>query len=274
MVSQRRLIPLALVGLMSGLAAVGAVIGVMGSPTVDYFAAPAASPGVLSAFRSAVEATLHARSFIVEQDGTVSWYQAPDRSRTGTTVGGVSDITIGSTMYTNNNTFGGVAGGSETASWSKVTYPRDDPPYTLPRLELLSLRLLLSADSVERTRQGFLVNDVVPADTIARGTSGQILFLLDFQTTDGHVSAVRTSQYGEFPKTRVISEPSGFCHGKLCTAVVPFPIPKPQTVTFGAFDSAPPIVPPPASETQVQQCTFSGPKGHETGISCAGSVQP
>ncbi|HEY1827827.1 MAG TPA: hypothetical protein VGF87_07390 [Acidimicrobiales bacterium] len=221
-----------------------------------------------------MEATLHARSFIVEQDGTVSWFQAPDRSRTSTTMAGVSDITIGSTMYSNNNIFGGVAGDSETPSWSKVTYPKDDVPYTLPRLELLSLRQLLSVDSVERTRQGFVVNDVVPADEIEPGMPGQALFLLHVAISAGHVAAVTTSTYGRFPTTHLIAEPSGFCHTKVCTAVVPFRVPTPQTVTFTAFDAAPPVDPPPASETQVQQCTFSGPKGHETRIRCAGSVQP
>jgi hypothetical protein len=279
----RRLIPLALVGMLGVTSFLAAGYAGTHSPRDVYVPNPKlGTADQARALDSIVRHSMQASSFTRTTNLETLVYEAPDSTRvvlafTNDPSQHTTAITVGSTQYV----FPQIAG--EPDCWTETPGPPQDQ--TAGRTYALSdLTQLLRYSTALRQGDRFVVEEVVPATlqsvTPIEGslTSGQkhkeqvahegtqLLFLrnstglLEIKTTvtvrRDFVVAVRSQEQGTFvtPNNQVVSRHLGFGD------------------SYGRFNSSPPVVPPPASDVLRQTATGTSPTTGAGTASCLGTT--
>ena len=232
--------------MLTVFAILAAWLGMLESPRVIYFSSPQSGfPSVLREFRSAVRATLDARSFLVGGFGNPTYYQSPNRvEQTGS--GG--SIVIGDRTYIAIQ-----AVNSSVTKWGmEMTTVRASRVFGLalvrsPLLELLPLR------SVRQEGSGFVAENVIPASQIVPAEPGQILLVVHVGIQENRVTSVRTTAYGFFPWLE--KAPQVHIQGIMASSLDTIPI------TYSKFNDVPVISPPPIRTTvALKPCKCAGPR--------------
>ncbi|HEY1832224.1 MAG TPA: hypothetical protein VGG38_18460 [Acidimicrobiales bacterium] len=238
----RRFIPLVLVGLLTLGAVAGAAVAIASTPRQAYTpsgalasnsGAASAPLSVLRPLRSALAATLHARSFMVQQSlvpqsKDIAYYNAPDRVRQGELGPDppIVEIIIGHTVYLQTP----LSILPSTASWEVLT---THGGISILGGDLALLRVL--GRDTDVTRNGSTYQVRWPKYPTVRVT---------VQTVAGHVTQVAETGLGGIhrPRLRVSLGPG--THKQ-----VKFPAVKSLTITFSLINAAPVVSAPPSGET-------------------------
>lgn len=237
--ASRRLIPLALVGILAVAVAGFAALGASESPS------PLSNKAQSEEFHLAIRQTLASKSFTIHFGGQTIVYQAPDRTEVvevspGATSPGISLVTIGPNSYTE---FG-------STQWLKGPsgFPGSIGIGTLGYLRALSSFKTATLDGSAFTVRGVLSDLPKPLvtvifTTVTHGTNGQNGASFSLSNPNEHAKVV--GRIGVFDG-RITSE--------TFTAFDAYPArgrrgaTRTGSVTYSAFDSSPAITPPTKAE--------------------------
>jgi hypothetical protein len=190
----------------------------------EYYSLPASSPAALKTYRQAVQATIHARSFTVEENGLRTLYQAPDRERIN--FGLEQEIIIGSTQYQTQT-----VGLNAPVQWSVA------PAFSGEATQQIEeLKLLLDAQSVVEKNGNFVAEETLPLSEYDPARPGQVLLVSTVRIHGGFVVRSSTVEHGF-----QIQAPSS-CHR--CVPISPIAL----TQSYEAIDATAPVKPPRANE--------------------------
>lgn len=196
----RRSIPFALVGLLSAIALIAAILSVQNSPRFDFFAQPSAgNPRTVQAFRAAVDKTLNSRSFRerYNRDIVIS-YQAPNRT---------SDPFVGIRVIGSKAYFELSRSESGIIRWGEYPLTKDVDDTAGPLSVQEGLQSFLDTKGIYQTGDGYKVEVVVEANDVSPGTAGQALIIGDVAVRNGFISSVRSKAYA--PITSLKNNPNG-----------------------------------------------------------------
>jgi hypothetical protein len=238
----RKMAPFVFVALLAVGSIVGALLGIVNSPTILYFSTPPDSPQAAHALRGYVAATLNDQSFVVRQGNQTTVYQAPDRDllKIGHTV---LELQIGFRTYFPYPTVDG-----HTQRWLEEVVPKEfDVSFASPVRH--NLQNLLNSPSIQRRGDEFIVQRVASADSISPGSLGQALYTKIVRVRAGHVVSVTSKVQGKF--NRLLPPPK--CHN--CTTIgFSFPM----VATYSGFGRHLTVTAPPKKDVARLICHRGG----------------
>jgi hypothetical protein len=227
----RRLIPQAILATMTILALVALLLSVNTAERISSFPAPAAgNPAIVAIYRTVIQRTLDAPSFVFDQYLN---YQAPDRTATTSVIGG--EKVIGNVVYLELTASGA------TAKWGRGPLTALDDEYYGPQRALQQLQTFLKIKSVVRSGNNFIVRQVIPADSVARGNPGQVLVTSTVYVEDDYVTSIKAQLSGWFsyPYAGTVRHPKYKRVDRLSALAV----------TYSSFGQVAAITAPPAAQT-------------------------
>ncbi len=239
----RRLIPFALLGLMSVLALLALVVSVSSAARISSFPTPTpGSTADVAALHTVVARSLNATSFTL--DDALN-FQAPDRSAIIARGGAEAapERVIGDRVYLYLGT-----SATGTPQWGSARLSRAADQYYGPLRATQEITMLGHSNSVVRHGNTFSVQQVVPADFISPGNPGQLLITYSVNVARARVSSVSAVLRGW------VTIPSQDQSGRITWERVDgFPSP---VSTYSNYDQVAPIVAPPATQTaSLRECT-------------------